>query len=852
MTKIKRLLEAFEPSRYDVAIDINEEKLTFEGSVTITGNNLTSTNEITLHAKDLTLSNASINGAEASIGTSNAHHECSLTSEQTIPSGETTIKIDFSGDVSDSMVGIYASSFTYQDTKKHIIATQFESNHAREAIPCIDEPAAKAVFQLTLTAHAAHTALSNTPLQSSSIEGDRETYIFEPTPRMSPYLLVFATGDIQRLEGESSNGTKIGAYASVAQEPSSLEYAVAEGIAILDFFEEYFQVPFPLPKLDMLALPDFDAGAMENWGLITFREVVMLTDPDNRSISSEQLVSMVIAHEISHMWFGNLVTMEWWDDLWLNESFASLMEHVALNAVHPDWQQWEQYAASDILTSTSRDIHGDIQPISIELDDPELIETMFDPGIVYTKGGRLLKMLMEHIGEDAFRAGLKRYFEKHSFSNTVRGDLWAALGEASGEDVDALMSPWLDQAGMPLLRITQKGHTLAMHQERFVSGGKPDGSVWPIPTLAEPTIDTTILTQVSDGEELNSAEFVAVNTSASGHYITYYTERDHRAHIAEMVAKRQLSSPARINILNDMILLSKNALIPFTDALDMIAPMQDEDRYPVWTLMARVIGTAQMLTEGDEQVRDHINLMRLDMASKRYAELGHTAKDSDDSNDEQMRSLLLSFMLSAKDKDTLRWVESLMSEAKSPTDLPSESRSIMLGTLIRDGNATLARELLELYPSATSEMQNDIVHAVSSTKDNDLAQEILSRTLTKDTIVRPQDILRWLVSLLRNHHIREVVWDHMVEHWDWLEATLLKSKAFDFLPAYCAGVISTEDMAKRYRELFVPLKEHKLLKRNIAIGLSDIDTRVAWRTENEQAVADWFSAYSKSSSSSTG
>ncbi len=306
------------------------------------------------------------------------------------------------------MHGLYPCFYEHEGKKKKLLATQFESHHAREVFPCVDEPEAKAIFDLTLTTPKRETVLSNTPIKKSSVfrgqESEKEKSFsklttdnrlmkttFETTPRMSTYLLAFAVGEIHCSESKTQDGITMRTWATVAQPKSFTKFANDEAVKVLEFFTDYFQTPFPLKKLDQIALPDFESAAMENWGLITYREIALLTDPDNRSQSSEQYVAEVVAHEVSHQWFGNLVTMKWWDDLWLNESFASLMMHLALDALHSDWAQWEEYTASDVIFASSRDIFKDVQPVRIDVKHPDEIMTLFDPAIVYAKGGRLLK-----------------------------------------------------------------------------------------------------------------------------------------------------------------------------------------------------------------------------------------------------------------------------------------------------------------------------------------------------------------------------------------------------------------------------------------------------------------------------
>ncbi|MCA9330620.1 aminopeptidase, partial [Candidatus Saccharibacteria bacterium] len=560
-----RLFEQFHPSHYQLELDVDSDALTFTGVVTITGEKHGRPSQrITFHQRDLKITSAHVthHGKQGNqditidrINTQNKLHEVRLHSPHMIYPGKYTIVMKFHGRVTEHMNGMYPCYFTANGTRKTIIATQFESHHAREVFPCIDEPEAKATFDLQLTSPAKEPALSNMPVASETVDGDRKTTVFETSPRMSSYLLAFAFGDLHCVEATTKRGIDIRTWGSTAQPKSFLQYANDQAVRTLDFFEQYFDTPFPLQKCDQLALPDFDSGAMENWGLITYREVALLTDPDNRSLSSEQYVSMVIAHELSHQWFGNLVTMKWWDDLWLNESFASLMEHVALDTLHPEWHQWESYVTSDVLVCSNRDIYQEVQAVRVDVRHPDEISTLFDPAIVYSKGGHLLRMLMDYIGEEAFRAGLKDYFETHAYGNTVGDNLWAALGQASGRNIRQFMTPWLELSGSSLVTVTRPTEdTLYLTQERFLLDGEDSRSRWPIPLLASKPLPIDTLAKRSE-EVAYRHPTPILNASAAGHYIVEYGDDGDQERVNHAIATRSIPAESRMNILNDMSLL---------------------------------------------------------------------------------------------------------------------------------------------------------------------------------------------------------------------------------------------------------------------------------------------------------
>ena len=314
-----------------------------------------------------------------------------------------------------------------QGTERYLAATQFESTDARRAFPCWDEPECKATFDVTLVIPEELTAISNMPVISQTpVDQGRSSVSFDTTPVMSTYLLAFIVGDISCIQQESKSGTLMRVWTTKGKEEQG-RFALETSLELLDFYNEYFGIPFPLPKLDHIALPDFAAGAMENWGAITYREVALLVDPDNSSAGTRQIVAAIISHEMAHMWFGDLVTMKWWNDLWLNESFASWMGDKAVDAIHPEWDMWTQFLTADTASAFSLDGLTNSHPIEQEVNNPAEIGQLFD-AISYSKGGSVLRMLEDYIGAKDFRTGISAYLNKHSYANAETSDLWNALG----------------------------------------------------------------------------------------------------------------------------------------------------------------------------------------------------------------------------------------------------------------------------------------------------------------------------------------------------------------------------------------------------------------------------------------
>ena len=472
-----RLFSQFQPEHYDIQWDLRQakSKRLIRGTATIRGQHL-ATEPIRLHAKDLQIEEATVNGQAVKISTDNDILTLDNTDDSPVQ-----ITIKFSLALTDAMHGIYPCYYQHQGQKCELYATQFESHHAREAFPCVDEPGAKATFAISILSNEP-VVLSNMSVISQRESSEGTLTAFEQTPRMSTYLAAFVAGDLQRATTATKSGVEVNVYATPAQSADSLNWALQHAAQTIDFFNEYFGVPYPLPKSDHVALPDFSSGAMENWGLVTYRETALLADPATASVSTRQYIATVIAHELSHQWFGNLVTMKWWNNLWLNESFATLMEYLATDALHPDWRQWDEFANNEGVAALRRDSIDGVQPVQTDVSSPAEISALFDGAIVYAKGGRLLRMMQLWIGDEAFRAGLKQYFTRFKYSNTTGDDLWECLSQASGKDVGALMNTWISQPGYPVVYASLDNGELALRQEQFFTGPhQPSDRLWPIP-----------------------------------------------------------------------------------------------------------------------------------------------------------------------------------------------------------------------------------------------------------------------------------------------------------------------------------------------------------------------------------
>lgn len=822
MHALTRLYEQFKPSSYSLALDlVNAPERTYTGSVAITGECLTA-GTIRLHAKDLTILVARVGDTNVTT-TIGDNDEISLTSPS-ITLGVIDITIDFSGQITDSMHGLYPCYFDVDGVKKELLATQFESHHAREVFPCIDEPEAKATFDLQLTTVPDVQALSNMPeVAKHATAATSVTWVFDTSPRMSTYLLAFVVGELHKKSASTTSGVEVNVWATHAQPARLLDFPLDVAVRSIDFFNEYFGVPYPLPKADHVALPDFSSGAMENWGLITYREVALLAD-ESTAQSAKEWVATVIAHETSHQWFGNLVTMKWWDDLWLNESFATVMEYIAVDALFPSWNAWNNFASQETLSALRRDQLSGVQPVRVTVNHPDEIASLFDPAIVYAKGARLLKMLHTYIGDEAFRAGLKLYFETHAYSNTDGDDLWAAFEKTSGKAVGSFMNAWLGQSGLPLVKVLTTGDGYALDQQRFVLGEPADDRVWPIPlgslNHSMPAVmSQKHLTITSD----HSAPLL--NVGNTGHFVTQYDDAAF-AVVLDNIAK--YSTIDRLALLHETSLLARSGEAKTADMIPLLMRYADEREEPVWGIISLVIGDLKRFVDDDTEAEQKLKQLVRRLALPLYERLGTEPVANESEQDAKLRATALGLLAYAEYSPVITWGQAVFADADDFATIDSELRPVVFVIASRHGSDSDFRRLLStLETTQDAELRDDIMAGVTSTKRSVHIEELLAR-ITDSRLTKPQDVTRWFINLLRNRFARDAAWQWMIGNWEWIEETFAGDKSYDDYPRYSANVLGTHEWLARYIEFFGPKSGQPALARAIEVGQIEITTRVQW------------------------
>ena len=838
MQAVKHFIETFVPEHYDLFLDLNRADKTFSGKVTITGEAKTS--KISLHQKDLTVEAVEVAGQARPFTLDKDNEALYIELEA---AGPVVVTITYTGKITDNMTGIYPSYYTVDGVKKEIISTQFESHFAREAFPSVDEPEAKATFDLALKFDQAEGELALSNMPEIDVENRKATGVwkFETTPRMSSYLLAFAAGDMQGITAKTKNGTLVGVYATKAHPESNLEFALDIAVRCIEFYEEYYGVKYPIPQSLHVALPDFSAGAMENWGLVTYREIYLLVD-ENSTALSRQTVALVVAHELAHQWFGNLVTMKWWDDLWLNESFANMMEYVSVDVIEPSWKIFEDFQTSGAPYALKRDATDGVQSVHVEVKHPDEINTLFDGAIVYAKGSRLMHMLRRWLGDHAFRKGLGAYFEKHQYGNTIGRDLWDALSQASGRDVASFMDAWLEQPGYPVVTAKVENDCLILTQKQFFIGEHEDkGRLWPVPLNSNwqglPDTLTTERLEIPNYAALAAQNDGALrlNTENTAHYIT-----DYQGELLDALLNNlsSLDNISKLQIVQERRLLAESGMISYADLLPVISKLANETSYMVVSAVSQVLeGLNRFVDEGSQTEEDYKALLKV-LSQSNFDRLGFEKQEGESDEDEMVRQLIVGNMIKADDETAKAQASQIFDRYRDNLEkLPAAIRlQVLVNQIKHHESKELTKLYLDLYVASNDgSFKNALSTALSYTKNKETLDELLATWKDKFT-VKPQDLSAWYARFLSQDFTQEAVWTWARENWDWIKAALGGDMSFDSFVISPAVVFKTEKRLAEYKAFFEPQLDDMAISRNISMGIKEIAARVELVKREKEAV----------------
>jgi len=761
-----RLPSYISPIHYKLEIAPDLESGTFSGSETITIKSERETNSITLHSKDIDIETAKyINNKKEEFATRISYATDKETAtfyfKNKIKKGNGKLSIIFSGIIKDNLRGLYKSKYMLNGEEKYLTTTQFEATDARRAFPCFDEPAHKAVFEISLIIPEHHDAISNTmPISIQEHSAGYKIISFSPSPIMSTYLLAFITGEFESIEGRTKDGVQVRVFTTKGKIHQS-KFALDVAIKSLEFFEEYFDIKYPMPNMDLIAIPDFESGAMENWGAITFRETAILVDEEHSSLSNKQWVALVIAHELAHQWFGNLVTMHWWTDLWLNEGFASYIEYLAIDEIFPHWKIWNQFLVSDHNVALELDSLNNSHPIEIEVHHPNEISEIFDK-ISYSKGASVIRMLSDYIGESDFKNGLRYYLKKHSYKNTKTIDLWDSFEKISGKPVRKMMNTWTKQKGYPLITIPSHNSNPWLTQEKFFSNrisreNNKDKNLWQIPVsnnekkifLDKKKIK--LFYKISD--KINNGE----NSFIRVHY-----NNDILNNIKKEITDNHMPVIDRLGIIRDIFALAEGGYIKTSEALEFCLCYKDETEYIVWSEITRGINEIDKLIT-NKNLEEKYQKYVLSLFSPIAEKIGFDKKQEETHNEIFLRSLAVSQAGFYNDKKIIKEAKTIFNN-RNIKSIDSDVRSAVYSIVAKNGNAKDWQIFKTMYgESEIQEDKNRCVRALTQFKDEKIIKKTLDFIMSKD--IRDQDASQFLSMIWRNKWAKDITWEFIKENW---------------------------------------------------------------------------------------
>jgi len=838
------------PIRYELDITPTLDKFTFKGTVSIeldiTQDGLSklemNSAELTYSSVKVTQGDQTEEGIAAVLDKDLERVQFSL--KKPLKIGKAFIHIAYAGELNDKMKGFYRSKYKKKDgTDGWAGTTQFEASDARRAFPCWDEPAVKAIFAVTLTVPEHMNCVSNMPETKVTNGEGTKTISFGDSPKMSTYLLAWVVGEFEYVEGKTKRGVVFRVYTPIGKKKMG-SFALDIGVRCLDFYEGYFDIPYPLPKCDMLAIPDFAAGAMENWGCITYREVAILCD-ENSSAAAKQYVAIVVCHELAHQWFGNLVTMEWWDQLWLNEGFACFMEYLSADALCPNWNMWGAFLSSEFNRALELDALVSSHPIEVKVYTPAEVDEIFD-AISYCKGASVIRMLENYIGSKDFQKGLITYLNSFKYANAVTEDLWSHLAKASGKPVAELMDTWTKKMGYPVLQVERQGKDLKLTQSRFLSSGIPtkeqDDVVWPIPVVAATKGNNEAMSVLMKTKELTlkapEGDWVKFNPNNNGFYIVQYMDKGSREQLAKAVASGEMDTSDRLSIIRDAGALAKSGRASSVDILELALSYVDETDFSVWVSVLESAGRMGIILREQEETYDKFKAYMRKLLSKIGKTLGWEKKDDDSHSTAKLRGMVIGALCAYEEKEYVdEAMERFQKHMKTQDGCSDDLLNAIFKTAVRNGGVDCWNQLREFYEKCEQPMpKNKALRNLANPKDLKVGKMALDYIMTDK--VRSQDIVFPLRNLGANPYTKLIAWEFTQENWD----VLFKKFDGGFHMAHVAKVPSnfiTRERADQVEKFFSGV-ESASCKRAMQQCVEAIRTNASWFERDFKGIEAYF------------
>ncbi len=833
------------PTHYDLRLEPDLETWTFDGQVSITVGVTDEIREIVLNSAEIEINTAVLRSDTGEIPVSDISYDeeyerATLDLATPAPPGTYTLDIAYTGIINDKLRGLYRSSFKDADGVEHALAaSQCQSTDARRIFPCWDEPDMKATFQTTMVVAEGLEAYSNSSETGRRTLRDGSVEIsFAATMKMSTYLLAFLVGPFEATEPTVVRGTPIRIIVPKGNLHLT-DVAMDNAIFCFEYLSDYYDIPYPGDKLDHIGIPDFAAGAMENVGLIVYRDAYLVIDESKASQGELQTSLDVIGHEVAHQWFGNLVTMRWWEGAWLNEAFASFMEFKATDSKKPEWKRWLSFAAAEVPWAMGTDQLATTRPIEFEVNAPSEVDEMFD-AITYGKGSAVLWMIEQFIGTEQFRVGVGNYLRKHEYANTVTTDLWEGLNGASDWPVGEIMDTWVYQRGFPQIDVKVVDGGLQLSQRRYLAfRDESDATIWKVPVQIRgeadgKPFDINVLLESDDTkvEIEGSIDFVTANKGGHGFYRTRYSDEmfDGLLHHLE-----SLDDIERYGLVSDTWAFVRSNQSPASDFLDLVGEFEAETEQAIWSV---IIGGLAAIEHHalDEDARQAFEEFVRNLVGPALDRLGWQPSDGESDLDRKRRgSLIVAMGNLGNDEATISKARELTGDLLDGASLDPEVATAALAVFSRHGSADDYATLWDTYQNATTPLdQVRYLRAVAGVETDELAIQTVDRIIDGD--IRTQDGF-WVLARVLSGHAGPAAWDSARQRWDEvLEAMpgLTRPRVIEGIPA-----LSQPEVANDVKAFFA---EHPIPEavRNLTQKLEMLEINVTLRKRETAVVSSYF------------
>ncbi|KAG6581845.1 Aminopeptidase M1, partial [Cucurbita argyrosperma subsp. sororia] len=836
------------PNRYDLHLNTNLSASTFSGIVRITLAILNHTKFIVLNALELDVHGVSYSNSNAQsyrpsqVILDEEDEILVLVFDDVLGVGEGILEIEFSAPLNRHLKGFYKCTYVDGGVKKNMAVTQFEAVDARRCFPCWDEPALKASFKISLDIPKELMALSNMPVLDEKLNGDIKTVSFEESPNMSTYLVAFVVGLFDYIEDTTAEGIKVRVYCPLGKSEQG-RFSLNIAVKVLDYFTKYFSMSYPLPKLDMVAVPEFGGGAMENNGLIVYRENLLLYDELHSSAENKQILAICVAHEVAHHWFGNLVTLAWWSDLWLNEGFATWISYMAIDTLFPEWKMWTQF-----LQQTARglviDALEESHPIEMEIHPARSIDDKFD-AISYKKGSTIIQMLQIYLGDDNFQKALSEYIKRYAWKNAKTDDLWAVISEESGTQINLMMDTWTKQMGYPVIYVKSSDNTLEFEQSHFLLSGQHSDSQWIIPItfslgsynkhknfLLETKFHVVDISKDFAGTIPNTGDgnfWIKVNTSQSGFYRVKYDDKL-ESQLRKAIENNLLSDTDKFGILDDAYALCQAGHQSLSSVLSLIDVYRKELDYIVTSRLIYVCnGIVNIATEAIPDLVFELKQFFINVLQFSATKLGWEAIPGEDHSSAILRGKIYGALVSFDDDKThdeaMQHFQAYVRDRKTTLFSADTKKAVYLAVMRK---ATVSsrngfESMLQLYREAeTAEDKEEILRILAACPDPDLLVEALDFFMSEE--VREQDVIYGLSGI--SFEGRHMAWEWFKENWEPIfnkyGHILLTNFVRDIITPFCSNEEADEI------EAFFATHPHEMVAMDLKQSLEQVRIKARW------------------------